>query len=110
MESKNQIVKSAPGTLSILSDSQKSVIKVVAKVNNLVGFQKDAAELIDWGKEIDRLFPEMELEKISFLMDQFMLGNLDWDDKKGIQNLTVNLSRVVREKGVLVLKSNVKPW
>lgn len=96
MAKKNGAVKHQPKELSTISNGltelprstrAKAVSKVLVQVNKLVGFPLDAQEVISWSNDLDRLAPDLEMEELNFIMDCFKRSDIEWDHRKGIQNI-----------------------
>lgn len=82
-----------------LTKHEQSLLKQVGQVNKLVAYQVDIGVIVDWTKDLSRLLPDLEASKLAFLMDSFKKGDLEWDKSQGIQNLFLNLKKIVKENG-----------
>jgi hypothetical protein len=63
-------------------------------VNKLVGFRIEPEQLLSWALDVDRLAPDASPAKISFLLDAFKTGEIEWDRNQGIQNIFQWLPRI----------------
>lgn len=78
--------------LSSLSNETIALCKSLVHVNQLSPFDVSDAKIMDWAKSIQELMPNVGCEDLKTLIDDFKLGVLDYDNKKGIQNIFIGLS------------------
>lgn len=83
-----------PGKLSTLSDRTVAISKAMIDVNMLTGYPLPAEEIVHWSKELDRLWPDLTRQELTFVLDSFKTGDIAWDRSMGIQNLFKALKRV----------------
>jgi hypothetical protein len=103
---KNVTVRNQQGSELILSDRCKEIIKIVAGVNDCVGFKLEYDELVSWGADVNRLIPDLEIERLMFLMDCFKMDKIEYDKNKGIQNIFNGLRLIERtETGFKILRT-----
>ena len=84
-----------------LTGKQNKIADVLDVANNLVRFPLKESDLSSWSKQLDRMFPDLEIRKLQFLIDQFAEDDIiEWDPNKGIQNVVKGLHRIhVNAKG-----------
>lgn len=58
----------------------------------------DGPIVLAWAKDIERLAPMEDLEKLPFLMDCFKTNRIPWDKTIGIQNFFVNFKFIRKEE------------
>lgn len=101
MENKLQLLESGQlEKLSTLSEHQIALFKTIGEVNSLVSFKLEIEDLLAWTLDLERLRPHTTKEELAWLIDQFKTGEIVWDRNQGIQNLFVNLKKIVKENGV----------
>lgn len=88
----NELQANQPqGTSLILSEPVKEIARVIIEVNSLLGYKLDVQDVVQWSRDIDRLLPGIEPERIAFLLDQYKTTRFTWDTKLGIQNIFIGL-------------------
>lgn len=70
-----------------LSDKQISIALLVVEVNMLIAYPISDTQITDWTRTIDRLVPDLDLNVLGDILDQYKLDRLEWDKSKGIQNI-----------------------
>lgn len=84
---KNKLQKSE-GTLSLESKTKITELsKAVFHVNQLTGYPLPDAVIMDWAKSISELAPEITPKTIKIVTDKMKVGLIDYDHRKGIQNI-----------------------
>jgi len=74
-----------------LVGKELEIVKPLFYVNLLTPFRVDDFILEQWSISINRLLPEVEPEELVELMDSFMRGETEYDNKLGIQNIFIGL-------------------
>ena len=92
--------------LSTLSEKCKKISKVIVEVNKLTSFPLDAEELLRWSIDIERIYPDINLDALLFLMDCFKTDSIEWDKSKGIQNIFNGLNRIRLTNGVYSIRNH----
>lgn len=70
-----------------LSDKQISIALLVVEVNMLIAYPISDNQITDWTRTIDRLVPDLDLNVLGDILDQYKFDRLEWDKSKGIQNI-----------------------
>lgn len=55
--------------------------------------------LLDWSEDLDRLRPDVTSDQLRFLFDCFKLGKIEFDKRKGIQNIFEGLHLIEKVDG-----------
>jgi hypothetical protein len=80
-----------------LSLKQDSIATVVFKVNMLQPYPLGVLQIEDWAIAIDTIVPNLDIQELKEVIYQYMIGGLNWDSTKGIQNILQQLDAVKRE-------------
>jgi hypothetical protein len=94
--------------ISKLTKRELAVLNSLDQFNQLRSFKLDFWDCIKWKDTILRLMPEVETKAIEFVIDQLILGNLEYDKDRGIQNIIEGLRRL--EKTGNGYKLNTMTW
>lgn len=70
-----------------LSDKELSLAVEIFHVNQVMPYPLSDLQISDWAKSINELMPEVSSADIKKIIDDFKLDNIEWDNKKGIQNI-----------------------
>ena len=85
---------------AILPDlPNEGILKAVYQFNQLRSFSLSKVEIIEWAQSIQRLCPDLDLDKLNFVIDRMKLGEISYDQKEGIQNIFRGLNMVTVENG-----------
>lgn len=101
------------GSVSHSNSNLPEVIRrfynIVVDVNKIVPFPYPQDELISWCNTVDRLKPDLPLNKLRVAIDELMMGEkIKYDRNIGIQNVFDALRRVeVDESAPLGFKMTV---
>lgn len=88
----NQLQKIDNSLSTLLNNKEIEIAKIVWHVNQLVAYPLTDNQIEAWSKSINKLIPSLDLKKLELLIDEMKVGNIDWDTRKGIQNLFVHLN------------------
>lgn len=69
---------------------------MIRHVNRLlpVGFPMPAKEIDEWAADVDRLRPDVSRDQLVFLFDCFKTGAIEFDKRRGIQNIFEGLKMI----------------
>jgi hypothetical protein len=81
-------------TVPIGHERVREVAVILAHIRQLTPFTVADTELENWARSILALSPNFDLNKLAFIINQFKLGNIEWQRDVGIQNIIMNLRRV----------------
>ena len=88
----------------------KEVGKEIYQINQLVQFPISDEMIKDWTKSIHELAPELDGTKLKYIIDKFKTGELEYDSRKGIQNIFLAyiklLSDTIQDYQALQVKHN----
>lgn len=70
-----------------LTGKELQIVLPLVKINILTPFRIDDSIIEMWSMELNRLLPQMEIEELESLMDDFLKGDIEYDNKIGIQNI-----------------------
>lgn len=77
-----------------LNEKEIEIAKLIYHVNYIIAYPLSDLHLEGWAKSINELKPELNIENLKKVIDKFKLADLQWDTKKGIQNIFIGLKRV----------------
>jgi len=63
-------------------------------VNDLTPYELPGQKIESWARDVLQVYPNIDLEMISFMILCFKTEQLIWDDRKGIQNIFNGLRRI----------------
>jgi len=81
-----------------LRGKELEIVVPLFYANLLSPFRVEDPILEQWSMTINRLIPELEISELEQLMDSFMRGHTEYDNKKGIQNIFTGLEELFPEK------------
>lgn len=95
--------------LSNMSESERRLCAVIHRYNQLRAYPLSQKEILEWkdsfvklsGKDLAEL-----AEKLDFVIDKMIVGEIDNDPKHGIKNLFEGLKEVQGELG----KYKIRSW
>jgi hypothetical protein len=87
----NQLQVSNNSLSTLLNTKEIEIAKIVWHVNQLVAYPLNDNQIEAWSKSINELLPDLELEELSVLINNFKIGRYDWNYHYGIQNILKNL-------------------
>lgn len=70
-----------------LVGKELDIVIPLVKINILSPFRIQDEILEMWSMEINRMLPQLEVNELEELMDAFMIGELEYDHKLGVQNV-----------------------
>lgn len=108
MENNNALpARTTSGTsLQISNNHAKQIAKVLPGINDLHSWIRlDQRSLIEWANEIDRLKPDLDPRKLSFLIDCFKTDVITYNQREGIQAIFKGLDQIDGELGVYSKRS-----
>lgn len=86
-------------------------MKALVRINQLVPYPLTADDIYDWAMSIERIATGVEPFAISFVIDQYMMGVMEYDKSKGIQNIFTGLKKIEKtEKGYQVIPTHKYQW
>ena len=74
-------------SVSITTNKSEQLVKELYHINYVVNYPLSDIMLEGWEKTIKELEPEITNEVIKWILDKVKLGYIDWDNKKGVQNI-----------------------
>lgn len=94
----NDIIKHQNSLPEALTEREIKICQSLHVFNQLRDFKLDALQVIEWKDTIQRLAPDADPEKVQCVIDNLILGELDYDPKLGIHNIFKGLKRVRKNK------------
>jgi hypothetical protein len=88
----NTSVQSTP-----LNNKEFEIASALTKVNMLAPFPLKDLQLEDWSKTINRLMPDLKLPDLNQVLDNMIIGKVEYDNRKGIQNIFNGLASIERK-------------
>lgn len=91
-----------------VTKKEKDICDVLVGINQLRSFKLDVIEVLEWKDSLIRILPDIKIETLQFVIDSMMTGELEYNDKKGIQNLFAALKLVgENEDGTFYIKKPI---
>ncbi len=105
-------------SVSIITNKNELLVKELYHINYVVNYPLSDIMLEGWDRTIKELEPEITNEVIKWILDNVKLGFMDWDNKKGIQNIfegfRLYISYKIKERSVecekLGIRENLNKW
>lgn len=94
MENQLQQFNQEYGLSTVLTEKEIQTATILYQANQLVSYPIPDHQLEAWSKSLSELFPTMDLELLKRIMRLFKADSLQWDTKKGIQNISNALVQV----------------
>lgn len=76
-----------------LTDKELEIAQVVFLVNQLISYHLSDLQISDWARTISRLKPDITPEYLNKIIDLFIVGDIEWDTRKGIQNIFMAINK-----------------
>lgn len=74
-----------------ISPRIKEIGREISHVNQLTSFLVPAEILIDWAKSIEEIVPNLDIEDLKSVIVDFKIGELEYNQKEGVQNIFFGL-------------------
>lgn len=81
-----------------LSNVQIELCKELYHVNQLTSFSVNDERIIEWSKSLSELVPNLDAKDLHTLINDFKLGELEYNQKEGIQNIIKGLKELFYDK------------
>ena len=92
---------------SVSTQINEGFVKQLFHVNYLVNYPISDFMLEGWSRSIQELAPEITVEDLKAITDRMKLGSIEFDHRKGIQNIFNGYKIIIQEKiEILVRKRN----
>lgn len=102
-----QLQKSRHALSTQLNGKEIEIARLVCQVNQLVAYQISDQQIEDWALSINSISPDLDLIDLYEVIKRMKLGKIDYDTRKGIQNIFLGLEIIDREnKSVKELENN----
>jgi hypothetical protein len=86
----------------------EAIARIVYEVNQLRQYPLNDIEIAEWATTLNEFNPDMEIEALQFIIQQMKFGNLEYEQKDGVQNLTRAFQRIRKTAdGWQIRKTNV---
>lgn len=83
-----------------IKKQEVTVAKILWHINQIVSYPMSDHQIEDWARSLMELKPNTDLAALKFLIDKFKTGDMEYDYRKGIQNIFIGLRYVYQENGV----------
>jgi|GEM_PF-3465221 len=70
-----------------LSEKEVQIAMVIYNISHLRPYPLSDSQIEDWSKVINRLLPDLDLYDLSGMIDKMIIGEIEYDNKEGIQNI-----------------------
>ena len=87
MERKNNQLTKSPETHLVNSLKQGKIAFILTDINDVLSYDMDAHKIANWAKHIDRILPELDLDKLRLVIDRILTGEFPYNQNNGIQNI-----------------------
>jgi len=91
-----------------LTDRDRLICNCIHTFNQLRDFKLTAIEVLEWRDSLNRIWPDMNPDRLAFVIDKLMTGELEYKPSIGIQNLFKGLKKVERIEGGYRIKEGEK--
>lgn len=86
----------------------EAIARIVYEVNQLRQYPLNDIEIAEWATTLDEFDPKIDLEALRFIIQQMKFGNMEYEQKDGVQNLTRAFRKIQKtESGWQIRKNNV---
>lgn len=89
-----------------MTPHERAICDVLNTFNQLRSFKLEPMEIIYWKDSIVKLIPDVDTGALEFVVDQMIVGGLEYDTKLGIQNIFNGLKRVRKTETGYAVKTN----
>lgn len=103
------IVKDQLVDIAKLPKRDFEIARTVYEFNKLRSFKLSTVEILEWKDSILKLMPDIDANKLMFVIEKMMDGTLEYDHNLGIQNIFRGLKKVELFEGTYRVKL-VTPW
>lgn len=82
-------------TIGKLSEKERAICELLNRFNQLRSYPLSVTEVLEWKDSIIKLLGNsLDLEAIDFAIDKMILGEIEYDKNKGIQNIFSALKEI----------------
>ena len=72
----------------------KEIANAMKEINLLLSYDLDKERILAYATKLIELYPDLKVEKIDKIMDDFFRGKKEFTPSKGIRNFTENIETV----------------
>ena len=72
----------------------KEIANAMKEINLLSSYDLDKERILAYATKLIELYPDLKVEKIDKIMDDFFRGKKEFTPSKGIRNFTENIDTV----------------
>ena len=72
----------------------KEIANAMKEINLLSSYDLDKERILAYATKLIELYPDLKVEKIDKIMDDFFRGKKEFTPSKGIRNFTENIETV----------------
>lgn len=94
MENQLQIIDHSLSTH--LNPKEVEIAKLIFHVNLLTSFPLADSQIEMWAQSINRLLPDLSLEKLQQVIDKMKMGEIEYDKNLGVQNIFLGIKSLTR--------------
>lgn len=87
----NKLQKTQDNNIVKLTDKELQIASEIYEVNLLAPYPLTSIQIEDWSRSLNKLLPNLEISVLEKLIDDFKTDAIEWDYKKGIQNIFIGL-------------------
>jgi hypothetical protein len=81
-------IKTHTNGLATLPEGFELLERIVYQVNFLRQYPLSPIEIAEWSRTLLEFDTELDFEALKFIIQQMKFGNLEYEQKDGVQNLT----------------------
>ena len=72
----------------------KEIANAMKEINLLSSYDLDKERILAYANKLIELYPNLQVEKVNQIMDDFFRGKKEFTPSKGIRNFTENIEHV----------------
>lgn len=101
----NQLQVSNHNLSTPLNRKELEIAEIIWHVNLLMNFPLTDIQIESWSRSINELRPEQDLSKLIAVINMMKIGSIEFNSRKGIQNIFVALKEYDKIKIGYVVKT-----
>lgn len=104
----NNLLPIPKAALEQLSTREKLICDSLNTFNQLRDFPLNAIQILEWKDSLLRIMPDLEPDKLEFVIDRMIDGQLTYKPEYGIKNLFIGLGMIELVNKVYKIKEGEK--
>lgn len=103
----NELIKSPTQELQ-LSRNEERLCDILNTFNQLREYPLNAIQILEWKDSLLRILPDLEPDKLEFVIDRMIDGQITYKPEFGIKNLFIGLALIEKINEVYKIKEGEK--